>query len=89
MPHSHDQTRCFGVDLHIARQDADVFCAEGLLEVSELLVRERFDGRRVHRSAQSTSSDVIQQTSEAERSAPGHVLDGQRNGVLGDNSLTS
>lgn len=44
----HDQTRSLGVDLNVARKQANI--SEGRLEISELLVRERFDGRCVNGS---------------------------------------
>ena len=43
----HDQARRLGVDLHIAGQDADRGGRERVLEVAELLVRERLDRRGV------------------------------------------
>lgn len=44
---AHNQTASLGVDLHVSREDADAGRVEGSLEVAELLVGERLDGRGV------------------------------------------
>lgn len=49
---THDQTRRFRVDLHVSREDSDVFRAIGGLEVSEFLIRQCLDGRCVDRSVE-------------------------------------
>lgn len=46
----HDQAARFGVDLNVSGQDSDLFRFKRLLEISELLVRQRLDRRRVDRA---------------------------------------
>jgi hypothetical protein len=44
---AHNQTASLGVDLHVSREDTDAGRVKGGLEVAELLVGERLDGRGV------------------------------------------
>lgn len=55
----HDEARGLRVDLHIAREDAYGGRREGLLEVAELLVRQRFDGRRVDGAVRTSIRQIF------------------------------
>ena len=61
---TYDQTTPLGIDLHISRQDSDRARIEGLLEVSELLVRESFDRGGVDSPA-TTRGNQIDRTNSA------------------------
>jgi hypothetical protein len=53
---SHDETRGLWIDLYISGENAHLSRREGLLEIAELLIGERFDWRCINCSCRARKS---------------------------------